>query len=66
MIPVNGSQQDHVNFYNKLVEMAGMSNVKNFKNLAAFTNTYYDQLNNNSDAIAKEYSQQGAPLENTL
>ena len=64
MIPVNGSQQDHVNFYNKLVEMAGMSNVKNFKNLAAFTNTYYDQLNNNSDAIAKEYSQQGAPLEN--
>jgi tetratricopeptide (TPR) repeat protein len=64
MIPVNGNQQDHMNFYNKLVETAGESNVKNFKNLAAFTNTYYDQLNNNSSAIAKEYFQQGAPLEN--
>ncbi|MEJ2049148.1 MAG: tetratricopeptide repeat protein [Calditrichota bacterium] len=64
IVPGNDNQENYINFYNRMIETAGESNVKNFRNLAAFTHCYYSQLNNDNAGMIKEYLNQGAPLEN--
>jgi tetratricopeptide (TPR) repeat protein len=63
IVPGKDNQENYINFYNRMLETAGESNVKNFRNLAGFTHCYYSQLYNDKASIIKEYLNQGSPQE---